>query len=123
MNFWYLAATSFLLIITLAHGVLGERTTVQTLLASDIEAFPKLELNLVWHLLSIQFLAYTGMMGWLAFNQSGSSTPIALFVAANFVLYTIYFLIPIVSGRSNIKQLPQPILMAIIATLIFAGTF
>ncbi|MFD3326782.1 hypothetical protein [Streptomyces sp. NPDC058701] len=124
MNGWLLAAGITASGVAAAHIAGGHRDVVRPLLACGLSDEPKRVLHAVWHMVSIDLVLSAAALVHLALAGATSATgPLAWFVAAHFLAYTVAFLVVTLSvgWPKPLLRLPQWFLLLPVAALTAAG--
>ncbi|MFD4246798.1 hypothetical protein ACFWP3_35185 [Streptomyces sp. NPDC058525] len=124
MNGWLLAAGITAFGVAATHLVAGHRDVVRPLLSSGLADEPKRVFHAVWHMVSVDLVLSAVALVYLALADDTSATgPVAWFVAAHFLAYTVTFLVITLSvgWPRPLLRLPQWILLLPVAVLTAAG--
>ena len=121
MNILLLIAGILTSIATLIHGIAGELTTIHPLKKTDLQQVPKLELRAVWYMITIHLFASAIMLFILAFSAS-QNIMMGMFLAMQFLGYGLTVLILAIAKQVKVLQVPQWVLLFLIAGLTFWGT-
>jgi hypothetical protein len=123
VNGWLLAAGGIAAATTGIHVVAGGRSVVRPLLTGPLPAEPKRTLHVVWHLVTADLLLSSVVLLALAWTAA-PSTPLVLFIAAQYVAYAVVFLLVTLAADwpRPLLQLPQWMLFLPVGVLAFIGT-
>lgn len=121
MNILLLIAGILTAITALIHGIAGELTTIHPLTKTDLQQVPKLELRAVWYMITIHLFASAIMLFILAFTAS-QNIMMGMFFTMQFLGYGLAFLILAIAKQVKVFQVPQWVLLFLIAGLTFWGT-
>ncbi|PZT68315.1 hypothetical protein DN402_08815 [Streptomyces sp. SW4] len=123
MNGWLLAAGTLAAGTTAIHIAAGGRSVVRPLLAGPLAAEPRRTLHAVWHLVTADLLLSAVVLLALAW-VSAPSTALVLFIAAQYLAYTVAFLTVTLTARwpRPLLKLPQWTLLLPISLCTFIST-
>ncbi len=121
MNVPFLVAATLAAIAAFAHSIGGEMTTIRPLAGSELKQVPKLELRAVWYIVTIHLFASATMLFILAFMDDGDAV-MGRFLAIQFAGYGLAFLGLAIFKRVGLFQVPQWILLFLIAGFTYWGT-
>ncbi|WP_236242091.1 hypothetical protein [Streptomyces sp. CC228A] len=122
MNGWLLAAGGIAAATALVHAAAGGRSVVLPLLGSEVAAEPKRTLHVVWHMVTADLLLSSVALLVLA-CASAPSTPLVLFIAAQYLAYAAAFLTVTLAADwpRPLLRLPQWMLLLPVGVLALIG--
>src|SRR4051812_28499638 len=91
MNLWLIAAALSAAILAVAHSYLGERLIIAPLLHADLsgvlsrERFQKKIIRFAWHLTSVAWLGFAGVI--IGLKRPDSVAFIGTMIAATFIIH------------------------------------
>jgi hypothetical protein len=117
----YLVAGTLTILLGGAHGVIGERTFLRRVRASELTRYDKRTLRLVWHLFTVGMLI-TGAL--LVVNSTATVSVVAgrtlaMILGAWGVFFAVY--VAAIDPRLLVR-LPQPVLLMAAAVLAWFGS-
>ena len=121
MNIQLLIAGILTAIAALVHSVAGEITTIRPLANAELKEVPKLELRAVWYIFTVHLFASAIMLFILAFAIN-RDVIMGRFLAIQFTGYGLAFLGLAVVKKVGLFQVPQWVLLFLIAGLTYWGT-
>ncbi|MCP9944026.1 hypothetical protein LUX12_03255 [Streptomyces somaliensis] len=123
MNGWLFAAGLLAAATAVVHVVAGGRSVVRPLLGSSLPAEPRRTLHAVWHLVTADLSLSSVVLLALAW-ASEPSTPLVLFIAAQYAAYAVVFLVVALTADwpRPLLRLPQWMLLLPVGVLAFLGT-
>lgn len=121
MNIQFLIAGILTAITALVHSIAGEITTIRPLVNAELKDAPKLELRAVWYMVTVHLFASAIMLFFLAFSVNGDVV-IGKFLALQFLGYGLAFFTLAIVKQVGLFQVPQWVLLFLIAGLTYWGT-
>ncbi|MCQ0022991.1 hypothetical protein M4914_08550 [Streptomyces somaliensis DSM 40738] len=123
MNGWLFAAGLLAAATAVVHVVAGGRSVVRPLLGGSLPAEPRRTLHAVWHLVTADLSLSSVVLLALAW-ASEPSTPLVLFIAAQYAAYAVVFLVVALTADwpRPLLRLPQWMLLLPVGVLAFLGT-
>lgn len=121
MNTLLLIAGVLTAITALIHSIAGELTTIRLLTKTDLPQVPKTELRAGWYMVTVHLLVSAIMLFVLA-ADTDQNFLIGKFLALQFWGYGLVFLLLAFIKKIKAFQVPQWVLLFIIAGLIFWGS-
>ncbi len=121
MNILLLIAGILTTIAALVHSIAGELTTIRPLASAELKQIPKLELRAVWYIVTVHLFASAIMLFTLAFAVN-RDVVMGRFLAIQFLGYGLAFLGLAVVKQVGLFQVPQWVLLFLIAGLTYWGT-
>jgi hypothetical protein len=122
VNTGLLVAAVLLLLVAIAHSVLGERyILIRLFRRSDLprlfggDAFTRSVLRFAWHLTSIAWLGFAAILAILA-GGTAASAPVLRVVAATFAVHAV-----VVAAASRGRHLAWPVFAAVALLAWLAG--
>jgi len=120
LNILFLISGVLTVITALVHSIAGEKTTIRPLTNAELPQVPKLELRAVWYMVTVHLLASAIILFMMTF-AANRNTLMGGFLAMQFLGYGLVFLgLAIVKGI-GVFQVPQWVLLFLIAGLTFWG--
>lgn len=120
MNISLLIAGILTTITALIHSIAGEVTTIRPLIKADLQQVSKTELRAVWYMVTIHLFASAIMLFILAVDTN-QNLLMGKFLAIQFLGYGLAFLLLAVFKKIKVFQVPQWVLLFLIAGLTFWG--
>ena len=105
----------------LAHSIAGEITTIRSLASAELKQVPKLELRAVWYMVTVHLFASAIMLFIMAF-AADQNIIMGRFLSIQFFGYGLAFLGLAVVKQVGWFQVPQWVLLFLIAGLTYWGT-
>lgn len=121
MNILLLIAGILTVIAALVHSIAGEITTIRPLASAELKQVPKLELRAVWYMVTVHLFASAIMLFILAFAVN-RDVVMGRFLAIQFFGYGLGFLGLAIVKQVGLFQVPQWVLLFLIAGLTYWGT-
>jgi hypothetical protein len=117
----YLVAGALTILLGGAHGVIGERTFLRRVRASELTRYDQRTLRLVWHLFTVAMVV-TGAL--LVVNSTGAvnvaaGRTLAVILAAWSIFFAVY--LAAIDPRLLVR-VPQPLLLMAAAVLAWFGS-
>ena len=121
MNIQFLIAGILTAITALVHSIAGEITTIRPLTNTELKQVPKLELRAAFYIVTVHLYASAIMLFILAF-ATNRDVVMGRFLAIQYFGYGIAFLGLAVTKQVGLFQVPQWIVLLLIAGLTYWGT-
>ncbi|MDX6759124.1 hypothetical protein SIN09_06635 [Streptomyces sp. F8] len=123
MNGWLLTAGGLATATAVIHIGAGGRSVVHPLLAGPLDAEPRRTLHAVWHLVTADLLLSAFALLAMAWTRA-PSTALVLFIAAQYLAYTLAFLAVTLTASwpRPLLRLPQWTLLLPVSVCSFIST-
>lgn len=121
MNILLLIAGILTTIAALVHSIAGEISPIRPLTNTELKEVPKLELRAVWYMVTIHLFASAIMLFILAFAVN-REVVMGRFLAIQFFGYGLAWLGLAIVKQVGLFQVPQWVLLFLIAGLTYWGT-
>lgn len=131
MNLYFFIASLLCFFAALAHAYYGQAVFLKGLKIEDLPTskFGDQEMSkniyaVVWHMVSVIFLVFSMLLGFLSFVSSDENTLLVLFPVVLFFLLSEALIV--IFGYKDLKKLfrvPQFYLFLGIAVLVFLGSY
>ncbi len=116
----HIIAAGLMILAFLIHVIAGELTDIRALISTSMANVFKLEIRVVWHLVSIDFLISGAFLIIIHFKNSIDKNELLIdFIGLRMLLYGFLFFIMIIfTDVSLLFQAPQWILLICIGLLL-----
>jgi len=120
MNKWFGAAAVLSVLLTAAHIIGGTPDFLMPILQSDLDPLVRAGAAVVWHGVSALLIVNSAVLIAAAMNRPSGQGG-AIWVATQYLGFTGLFLFYGITRMGTVTDLPQWVLIGVIAALIFAG--
>jgi hypothetical protein len=120
LNIPLLIAGILTAIAALVHGIGGEMSPIRPLIKTDLQQVAKTELRAAWYMVTIHLFASAIMLFLLAVDTN-QNLLMGKFLSIQFLGYGLAFLLLAIVTKIKVFQVPQWVLLFLIAGLTFWG--
>jgi hypothetical protein len=120
LNIPLLIAGILTTVAALVHGIGGELSPIHPLIKTDLQQVPKTELRAAWYMVTIHLFSSAIMLFLLAVDTNQNFL-MGKFLSIQFLGYGLAFLLLAIVTKIKVFQVPQWVLLFLIAGLTFWG--